>query len=592
MEKSARALYPVFAKRDRPLLRQFINVPSESTVYFLFQGSAPLELTVHAPEAFSGQVVPRPDPAAHSRLLRAWWADYSAAAESRDAPRDYPQMVEEYLTATLARRTRLPLPRRTPPRQLNLLRGELSLLSGSESTRLEIAERILLGDLAGETASVLLGEELPLPQPELLAPPAEVPIEPIAMRVPVECLYVRFGSFPNFLWLRHRMEDWGGELRDVVSERGLDYGINDRMQRQLGLREGKLAEVLGDRVIADVALIGTDAFMNEGAAIGTLFHAKSNAALKADLTNQRLTSMREAGGSEEKLSIGGKEVSYVHTADGTIRSYYAVDGDFHLVTTCRQIMEWFLATGNGSHASLGASADFRHTRFRMPLTRNDTVFVYLSPEFFDNLLSAHYHIEMLRTAPLRRGDGAIPDRPACRPRRATGRLDHRRADSTGFVAGRIRRAFRWQPGDRARRPSGRYAAQSCAARFCPCPTCRSTRSRQQKPPITARSRSTTSSSGAAWTPSCSASAAKPCPKASSNASCSTCRPRRYPLSTSRRSAIGWASRPTSGWRPCRATWPRSKPCSAAARSSPATSTTCSVRCAMPTRPSRSIPVPA
>jgi len=132
---------------------------------------------------------------------------------------------------------------------------------------------------------------LPAPKPELLNPPNDVPIEPIAMRVPVECLYVRFGSFENFTWLRHRMEDWGGELRDVISERGLDFGINERFQRQLGLRESALAEVLGPKVIDDVALIGTDTFFNEGSAIGTLFHAKSNVALTADLTNQRRTAI-------------------------------------------------------------------------------------------------------------------------------------------------------------------------------------------------------------------------------------------------------------------------------------------------------------
>ena len=59
------------------------------------------------------------------------------------------------------------------------------------------------------------------------------------MHVPVECFYVRFGSFPNFLWLRHRLEDWGGEVRDLISERGLNYGVNERMQRQLGLREAR-----------------------------------------------------------------------------------------------------------------------------------------------------------------------------------------------------------------------------------------------------------------------------------------------------------------------------------------------------------------
>ncbi|MEX0678630.1 MAG: hypothetical protein WD063_16235 [Pirellulales bacterium] len=397
VEKSNRAFYPVFEKRDRPILRQFISVPTESTIFFLFQGDGPLDLTVYAPQASSRQIVPRQDPGAHAALVRAWWRDYSSADDGRDAAREYPQMVEEYLTDTLARRLQLPLPRRQSRFELNLFRGELNLLMESETARLELAEAVLMGDLADEAATVPLPEELPAPRPELLNPPDEVPLEPIAMRVPVECLYVRFGSFPNFLWLRHRLEDWGGELRDIISARGLDFGVNERFQRQLGLRESALAEVLGPQVIADVALIGTDTFVREGAAIGTLFHAKSNTALTADLTNQRRTAMREAkDAKEEKLSIAGRTVSYISTPDGSIRSYYVVDGDFHLVTTCRTMVEWFLATADGHHESLGASAEFRYTRATMPLTRDDTVFVYLSPEFFANLLSAPYQIELKR----------------------------------------------------------------------------------------------------------------------------------------------------------------------------------------------------
>lgn len=396
LEKTNRTFYPVFEKRDRPILSQFISVPTESTIFFLFQGDAPLDLTVYAPDARSGQIVPRSDPAAHARLLRLWWGDYSAAADGRDAPREYPQMVEEYLTDTLARRLQLPLPSRRRGLDLNLLRGELNLLFETETARLELAESILLGNASDQAATVPLPEELPAPQPELLNPPTDVPVEPIAMRVPAECLYVRFGNFPNFLWLRHRLEDWGGELRDVFSERGLDFGLNDRMQSQLGLSQGALAEVLGDKVIADVALIGTDTFMHEGSAIGTLFHAKSNTALSADLTQQRRTAMREAKGQEEKLEIDGHNVSYISTPDGSVRSYYVVDGDFHLVTTSRTLVEWFLATGDGRHPSLGKSPDFLYTRTTMPLSRDDTVFVYLSPEFFGNLLSAHYQIELQR----------------------------------------------------------------------------------------------------------------------------------------------------------------------------------------------------
>jgi hypothetical protein len=395
-ERKGRLFYPVFSKRDRPILQQFISVPSESTVYFLFTGDAPLELAVLAADATSGTVVPRNDPAGHARLLGAWWQEYSSVVGGGAAPVGYPAMVEQYLVDTLSRRLGLSVPAPADKKQLNLLRGELSLLAGTEAARLEMADRILLSDQT-VSATLPLPEELPAPQAELLTPPVEVPVEPLANRVPAECFYVRFGNFPNFLWLRHRTEDWGGELRDVVSERGLDYGLNAKMQKIMGLREGKLAEVFGDKVIADVALIGTDMFMNEGAAIGTLFQAKSSLALSNDLTQQRRASMRETpGATEEKLEIAGHAVSKIASPDGAIRSFYVADGDFHLVTTSQQIVEWFLATADGRHPSLASSNAFRATRARLPLTRNDTVFVYLSPEFFENLLSAHYHIEMQR----------------------------------------------------------------------------------------------------------------------------------------------------------------------------------------------------
>jgi hypothetical protein len=57
-----------------------------------------------------------------------------------------------------------------------------------------------------------------------------------------------------------------------------------------------------------------------------------------------------------------------------------------------------LATSKESEAktSLGASSEFRHARAIMPLSRGDTVFVYLSDVFFRNLTAPHYRIEMAR----------------------------------------------------------------------------------------------------------------------------------------------------------------------------------------------------
>ncbi|MCQ6473584.1 hypothetical protein, partial [Vibrio parahaemolyticus] len=65
--------------------------------------------------------------------------------------------------------------------------------------------------------------------------PSDVKIEPIALRVPQECFYVRFGSFANYRWLRALLTEFGGELRNMIAPNGLDYDQNGRMEKQLAL---------------------------------------------------------------------------------------------------------------------------------------------------------------------------------------------------------------------------------------------------------------------------------------------------------------------------------------------------------------------
>ena len=83
--------------------------------------------------------------------------------------------------------------------------------------------------------------------------------------------------------------DWksgAGNARNLLSEQAVDYGLNQRLQQQLGLQESALGEVLGPTVISDVAMVGSDMFLREGAALGVLFEARS-ALLLGQRTLQR-----------------------------------------------------------------------------------------------------------------------------------------------------------------------------------------------------------------------------------------------------------------------------------------------------------------
>jgi hypothetical protein len=246
--------------------------------------------------------------------------------------------------------------------------------------------------------------ELPLPAPpawQSLPPPAnatEVEVEPIAMHVPHEWFYVRFGRFANYLWMDHLVEEYGGDISSMVTLRSYISAIGDRAQNQLGLEKNLLGELLGGTVIADVAIVGSDTFTQEGGAVGMLFQARNTRVLTNDLTQQRRRALERAkdrGATEETLDIAGHKVSFYSTPDNRLRSFHVIDGDFHLVTTSRAMAERFLGVGAGRGA-LGQSAEFRAARRTMPLSRNDTIFAYFSSAFFEGLLSPHYQVELER----------------------------------------------------------------------------------------------------------------------------------------------------------------------------------------------------
>ena len=246
-----------------------------------------------------------------------------------------------------------------------------------------------------------LPADQPLPEPvdppplAVPEPDAKVKIEPIAMHVPAECFYVRFGSFSNFLWMQDTMDTWGGDLQNLVAQRGLDYGRDERMQDQLILRQTELSRLLGDTVISDVAIVGSDMFFREGAAYGFLFEARNNLLLGSDLSSERSDRLARGGVTEQKLTLAGREVSLIASPDGSVRSYYAQSGDYHFVTSSRTLAERFLQVAQGP-GSLGASQEFRHARTVMPLQRDDTVFVYLSDAFFRNITGPRYRVETMR----------------------------------------------------------------------------------------------------------------------------------------------------------------------------------------------------
>ncbi len=125
--------------------------------------------------------------------------------------------------------------------------------------------------------------------------------------MPAEFFYIRFGSFENFLWFQDTLDTWGGDLQNLVAMRGLNDQKNQRIQNQLVLEQTQLSRMLGGTVISDVAMVGTDLFMQDGAAIGFLFEARNGLLLGSSLSGPRAARVKAGKAKEETVKIARAE---------------------------------------------------------------------------------------------------------------------------------------------------------------------------------------------------------------------------------------------------------------------------------------------
>ncbi len=377
-----RVLYPTF---NQGFMTRVLGgqppAPRRLNVMFLFTGERPLDVVIRTPTVRRVHVVPAPRPAAaHARLLRRWWRYYTAFLRDQADAGGHPAVVETYLEAMLARRLNLSEPllqRWRDDRSPSEDRQALELMIGAERMRLQVFRETCLGEgLDTQPAAQPLPAPVPWRAAALPDASADGAVEPLAQRIPAECFYVRFGQFANYLWLQALLEDYGGDLATMVTARGLRANVAQRLSDQLALRQNALAEMLGPHVIADMAVIGLDMFTREGAAIGVVFEARTRL-LGVELARQRQEALdRELarGAAVTTETIAGREVSFLATPDNRLRSYYLVDGAYHLVTNYGRLSggSWRSATARGHWARAASFAMRAAGRRRIATTRSSS----------------------------------------------------------------------------------------------------------------------------------------------------------------------------------------------------------------------------
>src|SRR5262245_24132322 len=320
-----RLLYPVLEHRRQigRILRQFINIelPNRATFYFLFQGDGPLELTLHTPGAQQFTVTPEQDRDDYEDLFDDWWEAVCDHYERVQRDSEYPIVVENYLVANWARR----LGRQMPEPELALFGREriggswIAQLTANEAYQALVERDLVLGRFGvAQPADIPLPLPAPPTAPPLNLSPIEgVEIEPLASHVPAECFYERFGNFTNYLWYRDFFRKWKNDLGNMIVLRSVNRATRDRLPAQLAIGESEVARVMGPRVIKDVAFIGMDYYLRDGASFGILFQANNNFLLGRNFNGQRdEAAAKHPDAKLETVQIAGHDVSFLSTPDG------------------------------------------------------------------------------------------------------------------------------------------------------------------------------------------------------------------------------------------------------------------------------------
>ncbi|MEM9943183.1 MAG: hypothetical protein AAF939_16590 [Planctomycetota bacterium] len=399
-----RVLYPVISKSPAKTFFQSLfgkqpdNPDDAHTMWFLFQGDQPLRLRL---DGSGGTAFEVPVEFARDRQFRRtvdqWWQGFNRSIKEQIEKSDYPPMAEVYLMSMLGKRFGLqvddPFNRKKDP-----LMQTFELMFDVESLRSDtIRNAMLKGNNEGVANQ-------PLPQPIRWSPvvvsqlPEGIEVEPIAKCIPKECFYLRFGTWNNQIWLQQLMEEFGGDLSRMVQVRGFKQKIQSKFLDQLAIQSSEWDRLFGGNLIDDVAVIGTDTYFDNGAAVGVVLHARASETLKNNLLAKRKKFARDKkslGVTLQTIDFEGTEISLLSTPDNRYRSFYVVSGNCHLMSTSLALAQRFVEAGQGKD-SLGDLPEYQFARYRMPCDREDTVFIYLSTDFFKQLLTPQNQIELRR----------------------------------------------------------------------------------------------------------------------------------------------------------------------------------------------------
>ena len=167
-EADDRVLYPAMKNSSaRRILRDFLGIetPLRVSFIFMFRGDEPLELVAYTPTPQQLTAHPEDNAIEFNNLLDEWWDATSDRYAQVFRQAEYPVLVENYLTATWARRLNreMPEPKRYLFQRFGIGAPWISQLMANEAYQTQVESDLLAGPLNANDAGMIPIPKAPLP---------------------------------------------------------------------------------------------------------------------------------------------------------------------------------------------------------------------------------------------------------------------------------------------------------------------------------------------------------------------------------------------------------------------------------------------
>jgi len=217
--------------------------------------------------------------------------------------------------------------------------------------------------------------------------------------VPENFYYLRFANVAKLLELLDLCDRWGGSLLRLPTPVGADYGIRERFHRQLCLPHTVLARLLGPAVIGELAVIGSDPYVQEGTDVTALFKVKRRELFDAAV-NMLFEQARRSGTDlvHDTVTYRGIAIERLVDPFRRVSCHRCWLGDVCAYSNSLVALQKVIHTQAGDVPNLAAAADFQYMRAVVfPLeSQSEDGFLYLSDAFIRRLVGPELRINEKR----------------------------------------------------------------------------------------------------------------------------------------------------------------------------------------------------